>query len=212
MPENSLAPLFACVVVCIHMRRCLQWCATVRTVCAVVCWLAARTLSPPHPLLHVRAMARRACRQERKRARPLSTSRSRYDGTADPARTAGAVPPRSDPRVPMAPAAGAANRPRGRAWRPVCADHGRGGTCDPRAPELDHIVPLALGGAHVPENVQDACRACNSAKGATDRGQIWLPGLGLGRGPRIPGTRRPETARVPPCEKRRKMKSGLLKK
>lgn len=41
------------------------------------------------------------------------------------------------------------------------------GTCDPAAPEMDHIVPLALGGAHTMDNVQCACRACNGAKGAS---------------------------------------------
>lgn len=40
------------------------------------------------------------------------------------------------------------------------------GTHDPRAPELDHIVPLALGGEHSRLNTQCACRACNQAKGA----------------------------------------------
>ncbi len=34
------------------------------------------------------------------------------------------------------------------------------------APELDHQVPLSGGGGHIYENVQCACRQCNSAKGA----------------------------------------------
>ena len=46
------------------------------------------------------------------------------------------------------------------------------GTCDPRAPELDHILPIAAGGAHVPENCQCACRECNGAKGANP---LWRP-------------------------------------
>jgi len=41
------------------------------------------------------------------------------------------------------------------------------GTTDPRAPELDHRVPMAMGGPHTYDNVQCACRACNSAKGGT---------------------------------------------
>lgn len=41
------------------------------------------------------------------------------------------------------------------------------GTNDPRAPELDHITPLALGGHHTYANTQCTCRACNGAKGAT---------------------------------------------
>lgn len=38
------------------------------------------------------------------------------------------------------------------------------------APELDHIVPLALGGAHTYANTQCLCRRCNGAKGATPPG------------------------------------------
>lgn len=48
------------------------------------------------------------------------------------------------------------------------------GTNDPRAPELDHITPLALGGAHAPWNTQCACRSCNGTKGATVVGQFLL--------------------------------------
>lgn len=36
-----------------------------------------------------------------------------------------------------------------------------------RAPELDHIIPLAMGGTHTWSNVQCACRECNGKKGAT---------------------------------------------
>jgi HNH endonuclease len=39
------------------------------------------------------------------------------------------------------------------------------GTSDLRAPELDHIIPLALGGDHDYDNVQLLCRKCNGAKG-----------------------------------------------
>lgn len=41
------------------------------------------------------------------------------------------------------------------------------GSYEPNAPELDHIVPLSKGGGHTWANVQCACRACNSAKGAS---------------------------------------------
>lgn len=50
------------------------------------------------------------------------------------------------------------------------------GTLDPKAPELDHIVPLAAGGDHVPENCQCACRRCNGLKGAKPLGQLLLLG------------------------------------
>lgn len=41
------------------------------------------------------------------------------------------------------------------------------GTTDPRAPELDHRIPMSRGGPHTYENVQCCCRSCNSAKGST---------------------------------------------
>lgn len=50
------------------------------------------------------------------------------------------------------------------------------GTYDGDAPELDHIVPLALGGPHTQANTQCACRTCNQAKGATAIGQLMLFG------------------------------------
>lgn len=48
------------------------------------------------------------------------------------------------------------------------------GTCHPRAPELDHIVAIALGGSHTYGNVQTACRSCNGTKGAAALGQLHL--------------------------------------
>lgn len=52
------------------------------------------------------------------------------------------------------------------------------GTYKPRAPELDHIMPLSKGGLHSLANVQCACRECNGLKGATPKGQLMLfPGL-----------------------------------
>ncbi len=38
------------------------------------------------------------------------------------------------------------------------------GSCEPDAPELDHIVPLARGGSHTRQNTRCLCRKCNSAK------------------------------------------------
>lgn len=43
-----------------------------------------------------------------------------------------------------------------------------------RSPELDHIVPLARGGDHIPSNVQCCCRKCNLAKGDKPLGQIRI--------------------------------------
>jgi hypothetical protein len=52
------------------------------------------------------------------------------------------------------------------------------GTCKPNAPELDHIIPFAMGGPHTYSNVQCACRACNAAKGGTQVvGQMGLFGV-----------------------------------
>jgi 5-methylcytosine-specific restriction endonuclease McrA len=50
------------------------------------------------------------------------------------------------------------------------------GTTDPRAPELDHIVPFALKGPHTAANLQCACRSCNLSKGAQWQGQRRLFG------------------------------------
>ena len=47
----------------------------------------------------------------------------------------------------------------------------------PRAPTLDHVIPLAKGGTHEPSNVATACFQCNCIKG--DRGggeQLMLVG------------------------------------
>lgn len=46
------------------------------------------------------------------------------------------------------------------------------GTLEDRAPELDHIIPLALGGPHTRINTQCLCRLCNQRKGATIAGQL----------------------------------------
>lgn len=46
------------------------------------------------------------------------------------------------------------------------------GSMDKRAPELDHIIPLAKGGEHSYRNTQCACRKCNGAKSATVYGQL----------------------------------------
>lgn len=50
------------------------------------------------------------------------------------------------------------------------------GTADPRAPEVDHIVPLAKQGAHAPWNAQCACRRCNRAKSDRALGQLLMFG------------------------------------
>jgi 5-methylcytosine-specific restriction endonuclease McrA len=47
----------------------------------------------------------------------------------------------------------------------LCGLRTRGKWPNPRSPTLDHIVPLVLGGAHTPTNLQCACAACNSLKG-----------------------------------------------
>jgi 5-methylcytosine-specific restriction endonuclease McrA len=50
------------------------------------------------------------------------------------------------------------------------------GTCEPDAPELDHIVPLARGGEHSYRNTQCACRRCNGLKRDKPLGQLLLVG------------------------------------
>lgn len=49
------------------------------------------------------------------------------------------------------------------------------GTDHPRSPELDHIVPLSKGGPHTWDNVQCACKSCNSQKSAKVLGQFRIP-------------------------------------
>lgn len=51
------------------------------------------------------------------------------------------------------------------------------GTKDPRAPELDHIVPMARGGPHVRSNAQLACKACNNRKRANLPSAVPAPAL-----------------------------------
>lgn len=47
----------------------------------------------------------------------------------------------------------------------------------PRAPTIDHLIPLSLGGTHEPANVATACFLCNSTKGAVGAGdQLALIG------------------------------------
>lgn len=48
------------------------------------------------------------------------------------------------------------------------------GTYNDRAPELDHVMPLSLGGAHSYMNTQCACRKCNAAKSDTPPDQPSL--------------------------------------
>lgn len=48
------------------------------------------------------------------------------------------------------------------------------GQSHPKAPELDHIMPLSLGGDHSYQNTQCTCRSCNIAKGARPMGQLML--------------------------------------
>lgn len=48
------------------------------------------------------------------------------------------------------------------------------GTYQDRAPELDHIIPLSVGGKHTRANTACSCRKCNHAKGNRPLGQLRL--------------------------------------
>jgi 5-methylcytosine-specific restriction endonuclease McrA len=48
---------------------------------------------------------------------------------------------------------------------------------DSRAPTIDHIVPLSLGGTHEPRNVQCAHRECNTLKNARLDLNAFVKGL-----------------------------------
>lgn len=50
------------------------------------------------------------------------------------------------------------------------------GTEHPKAPELDHIIPLSKGGEHSYRNTQCSCRSCNGGKGNRSIGQLRLFG------------------------------------
>lgn len=50
------------------------------------------------------------------------------------------------------------------------------GSYDDRAPEVDHIIPLAQGGEHSYRNTQCACRKCNISKASQPKGQMRLFG------------------------------------
>lgn len=62
----------------------------------------------------------------------------------------------------------------------ICRECGRAtprdkrGTYDDDAPELDHIMPLSLGGAHSYMNTQCLCRMCNAKKSNTPPTQVSL--------------------------------------
>lgn len=62
------------------------------------------------------------------------------------------------------------------AWRcQICGrktPRERRGSINSNAPELDHIVPLSVGGEHSYRNTQCACRSCNASKGSQVYGQI----------------------------------------
>lgn len=51
------------------------------------------------------------------------------------------------------------------------------GTFEPDSPELDHIFPIALGGAHTRDNVQLLCASCNRSKGASPPSERGLAKL-----------------------------------
>lgn len=50
------------------------------------------------------------------------------------------------------------------------------GTYMDNAPELDHIIPLSLGGPHTYTNTQCACRKCNGKKSNRPLGQLLMFG------------------------------------
>lgn len=48
------------------------------------------------------------------------------------------------------------------------------GSYDDRAPEIDHLIPLAAGGEHTRRNVACSCRKCNIMKSDKPLGQLRL--------------------------------------
>ena len=62
----------------------------------------------------------------------------------------------------------------------------RRGQPHPLAPELDHVIPLSMGGTHTMDNVCCSCRKCNSAKGSS-LVFAWNATVDIGRGDSSPG-------------------------
>lgn len=52
------------------------------------------------------------------------------------------------------------------------------GTCEPNAPEVDHIVPVSAGGEHSFNNTACACRSCNNAKASMSLEEMIASGGG----------------------------------
>lgn len=81
-----------------------------------------------------------------------------------------------------------------RAW--FAANAGKACTCGAEARSIDHVIPLARGGAHALSNFQFLCRPCNSRKGHWLDGEVrvypwqkpgWVPYFGPKRKRRSTG-------------------------
>ena len=60
--------------------------------------------------------------------------------------------------------AGAANRDRRLSAHPLCQDCLADGGVERAATEIDHIIPLALGGSDEDENVRCLCKPCHARR------------------------------------------------
>jgi 5-methylcytosine-specific restriction enzyme A len=85
------------------------------------------------------------------------------------------------------PARQAIERTRGRKWMQIRGHVLRSEPrCEPclargritAATEVDHIVPLKLGGTDAPNNLQSICTDCHSEKTATENGGKRKPKIG----------------------------------
>lgn len=56
---------------------------------------------------------------------------------------------------------------------------GRCAYCLGEATSMDHVVPVASGGAHDPSNIVPACKSCNSSKGKKSLLQFVMAGGGV---------------------------------
>ncbi|MDP9144339.1 MAG: HNH endonuclease [Actinomycetota bacterium] len=71
---------------------------------------------------------------------------------------------------------------RAEAWYRNMTPKGPCAICDRRpANTRDHIVPLAKGGAHHPDNIQFVCGPCNSAKGPKLMNEMYAQYCGCGQ-------------------------------
>ncbi|MBX3014842.1 MAG: HNH endonuclease [Caldilineaceae bacterium] len=81
------------------------------------------------------------------------------------------------------------------AMNPICEECQANGIIT-SANEVDHILPLARGGTHHPDNLRSLCKSCHSRKTMTELNTHRNAPPDKGRGDQISATQSPETGRA----------------